>query len=168
MPLETIPAHKPSNPLSQSPRSRHGAVKPIATLCSLTLCLKVKGSPLNFIPIWLQFTVGGDGLCAQIVIVSYRERWPCTEQTYSVRYRTLFLFASAASECNESARCNRVSRKQVWRVRRGSHPLSTIYRLAESKPMDLPHALGMQRALHSTNPQASATRMEGAFARRKT
>ena len=29
--------------------------------------------------------------------------------------------------------------------------------------MDLPHALGMQRALHSTNPQASATRMEGAL-----
>ena len=25
--------------------------------------------------------------------------------------------------------------------------------------MDLPRALGMQRALHSTNPQASATRM---------
>ena len=89
MPLETIPALKTSNPLSQSPRSRHGAVKPIATLRSPTLCLKVEGSPLNFIPIWLQFTVCGDGSCAQMVIVSSRERWPCTEQTYSIRYRTL-------------------------------------------------------------------------------
>lgn len=121
-------------------------MKPIATLRSPTLCLKVEGSPLNFMPIWLQFTVRGDGSCAEIVIVSYRERWPCTEQTYSVRYRTLLFIASAASECNESARCNRVSRNQVWRVRPGSHPLSTIYRLAERKPMDLPRALGMRRA----------------------
>ena len=47
MPLETIPALKPSNPLSQSFRSRHGAVKPIATLPSPKLCLKAEGSPLN-------------------------------------------------------------------------------------------------------------------------